>query len=104
VLGAGVIKANPFLTGQSTAHVINWAERKMSGKASRIAQAPSISKKEVVRASPDFERYRAGIDEIILAMAQPGLAPSAGAAPAADGTQGAAPPGTVQPATASSLD
>jgi murein DD-endopeptidase MepM/ murein hydrolase activator NlpD len=102
VLGAGVIKANPFLTGQSTAHVINWAERKMSGKASRVAQAPSISKKEVVRASPDFERYRAGIDEIILAMAQPGLAPSAGAAPAADGTQGAAP--TVQPATASSLD
>ena len=64
VLGAGVIKANPFLTGQTTAHVINWAERKMAGKGSRIASAPTISKKEVVRASPDFERYRGGIDEI----------------------------------------
>ena len=73
VLGAGVIKANPFLTGQTTAHVIDWAERKMAGKGSRIASAPTISKKEVVRASPDFERYRGGIDEIMMAMADTGM-------------------------------
>ena len=31
VLGAGVINANPFLTGKTVAYVKDWAERKMTG-------------------------------------------------------------------------
>ncbi len=103
VLGAAVIKANPFLTGQTSAHVINWAERKMSGKGSRIAQAPSVSKKEVVRASPEFERYRAGIDQIMVAMAQPGTAPAALGTAASDASP-AAEQDEAHPASASSMD
>lgn len=32
-MGAGVVRANPFLTNYTTADLIAWAERKMSGKA-----------------------------------------------------------------------
>jgi murein DD-endopeptidase MepM/ murein hydrolase activator NlpD len=99
VLGASVIKANPFLTGQSTAHVMDWAERKMSGKGSRAGRVPATSKKEIVRASPEFERYRAGIDEILMAMAEPGMtAPLLGAAP--DAAAAALENGRAKPAKA----
>ena len=91
VLGAGVIKANPFLTGQSAAHVIDWAERKMNGKGSRMASAPAATKK-IVRASPEFERYREGILEMLVAMGDPGAAPK----PATPDTKAAAPADSVK--------
>lgn len=37
LLGAGVISANPFLTGKNSAYVIEWAEKKMSGRGARVA-------------------------------------------------------------------
>ncbi|SIN84809.1 peptidoglycan DD-metalloendopeptidase family protein [Vannielia litorea] len=44
VLGAGVIKANPFLTGKNVAYVKAWAERKMSGSkgAVVVTSAPVV--------------------------------------------------------------
>ncbi len=100
ILGSGVIKANPFLTGQSAAHVIDWAERKMSGKGSKIARAaPSVTKREIVRSSPEFDRFREGIDEIVTAMV--GSSPAPDAAAAADAKPAAADAKAVaQPANA----
>ncbi len=44
VLGAGVIRANPFLTGKNVAYVKAWAERKMAGHsgAAVVTAAPVI--------------------------------------------------------------
>ena len=67
LLGAAVIKANPFLTGKDAAYVINWAERKMSGRG-RVS-APVISKrKKVQKRSKEFIAYKAAIDDLLVAM------------------------------------
>ncbi|MBC8130722.1 MAG: peptidoglycan DD-metalloendopeptidase family protein [Rhizobiaceae bacterium] len=66
LLGEGVIRANPFLTGQSASYVVAWAERKMSGRAGRaVASVPVAAKKEVARASPQFERYKKSISALV---------------------------------------
>ena len=63
VLGAGVVSANPFLTGKDCAYVVAWAEKKMSGKAPRYKSspggaAPSVTTKTMVKTSPEFIAYR----------------------------------------------
>jgi hypothetical protein len=58
LLGAPVINANPFLTGWVAADVINWAERKMSGRGGPAAPPPII-------VSPEFRIYQAAIQGLM---------------------------------------
>ena len=55
VLGAGVIKANPFLRGKDVAYIKAWAERKMSGRkrARAIAAAPTSAPAPAFVREPD---------------------------------------------------
>ena len=92
VLGASVIKANPFLTGQNVAHVIDWAERKMSGKRAPSTAVAAVATKKVVRASPEFERYKQGVDELLAMIADSAAPASVAAAPAVTAKDEAAAP------------
>lgn len=65
VLGASVIKANPFLTGKNASYVVAWAERKMTGKAPAIAAHPTAPQIPVRQTSPEFERYKAAITNLL---------------------------------------
>lgn len=53
ILGAGVIKANPFLTGKDGAYIRQWAERKMRPRGAKsstiVVEVPSLS--------PDLAAY-----------------------------------------------
>jgi len=61
VLGVGVIKANPFLTGKNVAYVKSWAEKKMSGHrgGSVVVNAP------VVREPKGLPPYRKEIQQML---------------------------------------
>ena len=59
VLGAGVIRANPFLKGKNVAYVKAWAERKMSGSAAVVVAAP------VVREPAGLPDYRKEIASLL---------------------------------------
>lgn len=63
LLGAAVIKANPFLTGKDAQWVINWAERKMSGRGKRYK--PVVSKRKVRRQSKAFLAYKKAINDFL---------------------------------------
>lgn len=81
VLGQSVISANPFLTGHDVAYVIDWAERKMSGKvAPRAPAAPPVP--------PEFRIYQAAIDRLLLPpdplTPAPGVPELSGAPPEGD--------------------
>lgn len=66
LLGDGVVRANPFLTGQSAGYVVAWAERKMSGRrGSPPAGSPRLETKEVARASPAFEAYKKAVMALV---------------------------------------
>ncbi|MGE0500250.1 MAG: peptidoglycan DD-metalloendopeptidase family protein [Rhizobiaceae bacterium] len=74
LLGAGVIKANPFLTGKDAGYVIEWAERKMrSHKGTAVVttspSAPPAAPPVVVQLSPEFEKYRTSIGGILKVIA-----------------------------------
>lgn len=56
LLGVSVIRANPFLTGKNASYVIAWAERKMGTRV--IASPAATPAKEIVQASPEFEKYK----------------------------------------------
>lgn len=61
-LGAGVIRANPFLTGKDVGYVLSWAERKMTGRGRRPAAQPVTVASQVTQTtSPEFEKYKAAI-------------------------------------------
>ncbi|SDX63173.1 peptidoglycan DD-metalloendopeptidase family protein [Litoreibacter albidus] len=63
VMGAGVIKANPFLKGRDIAWVKNWAERKMNRKGGPVAitnAAPAI-----VRIPPEVAAYKKTIKAVL---------------------------------------
>jgi murein DD-endopeptidase MepM/ murein hydrolase activator NlpD len=62
-LGAGVIRANPFLTGKDVGYVLSWAERKMTGRGRR----PAVQQVTVATqtTSPEFEKYKAAIAELM---------------------------------------
>jgi murein DD-endopeptidase MepM/ murein hydrolase activator NlpD len=68
VLGEAVIKANPFLTGKDVAYVIDWAERKMRGRAGRRPTAVA-EQRQVKRASPEFTRYKEAITALVTSTA-----------------------------------
>lgn len=69
ILGVSVIKANPFLTGKDASYVMSWAERKMTGKAPAISAQPTAPTAPVRQASPEFERYKAGIAKLLETQA-----------------------------------
>lgn len=63
VMGAGVIKANPFLKGRNIAWVKNWAERKMSKRGGKVLvtnTAPAI-----VRIPPEVVGYKKTIKDVL---------------------------------------
>lgn len=67
VLGSAVIQANPFLTGKTASYVVDWAERKMGQKLSRVATdtSPQTTTTEIRQTSPEFEKYKQAITALI---------------------------------------
>lgn len=66
VLGAGVVRANPFLTGKNAAYVQNWAEGKMRHRGgSAPAGLPSTETREIRQTSPEFVKFKATMTEIV---------------------------------------
>ncbi|MFB9983816.1 M23 family metallopeptidase [Mesorhizobium kowhaii] len=67
VLGSAVIQANPFLTGKTASYVVDWAERKMGQKLSRVATdaGPQTTTTEIRQTSPEFEKYKQAITALI---------------------------------------
>jgi murein DD-endopeptidase MepM/ murein hydrolase activator NlpD len=68
VLGSGVISANPFLTGKDASYVIAWAEKKMSGRAPRVATAPTVEVREVKQTSAEFAKYKTALTELVKSL------------------------------------
>lgn len=70
VLGAGVIRANPFLTGKDVSYIVNWAEVKMRGRGRASSSAPPpVATAQVRQTSPEFERYKAAVAQLLEAAA-----------------------------------
>lgn len=67
VLGAAVIQANPFLTGKTASYVVDWAERKMGQKVTRVAsdQGQQTTTTQIRQTSPEFEKYKQAITALI---------------------------------------
>jgi len=67
VLGSAVIQANPFLTGKSASYVIDWAERKMGQKVTRVAtdESQPSTTTEIRQTSPEFEKYKQAVTALI---------------------------------------
>ncbi|RWG88427.1 MAG: M23 family metallopeptidase [Mesorhizobium sp.] len=67
VLGSAVIQANPFLTGKTTSYVIDWAERKMGQKVTRLAsdQSQQTTTTQIRQTSPEFEKYKQAITALV---------------------------------------
>ncbi|MBB6408632.1 peptidoglycan DD-metalloendopeptidase family protein [Mesorhizobium sangaii] len=67
VLGSAVIQANPFLTGKTASYVVDWAERKMGQRLSRVATdaGPQTTTTEIRQTSPEFEKYKQAITALI---------------------------------------
>ncbi|WP_192254476.1 M23 family metallopeptidase [Mesorhizobium silamurunense] len=67
VLGSAVIQANPFLTGKTTSYVIDWAERKMGQKVTRVAsdQNQQTITTQIRQTSPEFEKYKQAVTALI---------------------------------------
>lgn len=66
LLGATVMDANPFLKGHDVAYVIDWAERKMAGVSGTGPAAPGAP--PAPQRSPEFEVYRASINDLLATM------------------------------------
>ncbi|SFR64977.1 peptidoglycan DD-metalloendopeptidase family protein [Litoreibacter janthinus] len=63
VMGAGVVKANPFLQGRDIAWVKNWAERKMNRKGGPVTitnAAPAVA-----RIPPEVAAYKKTIAAVL---------------------------------------
>ncbi|MER9335576.1 M23 family metallopeptidase [Mesorhizobium sp. M0293] len=67
VLGSAVIQANPFLTGKTASYVVDWAERKMGQKLSRMATdaSPQTTTAQIRQTSPEFEKYKQAVTALI---------------------------------------
>ncbi|MBY6046755.1 peptidoglycan DD-metalloendopeptidase family protein [Vannielia litorea] len=61
VLGAGVIRANPFLTGKTVGYVKSWAERKMSGRKGAVV----VTSAPVIREPGGLPDYRKEIGALL---------------------------------------
>ena len=70
VLGSAVIQANPFLTGKTASYVVDWAERKMGQKVSRVATdaSPQTTTTEIRQTSPEFEKYKQAVTALISSI------------------------------------
>ncbi|MER9436565.1 M23 family metallopeptidase [Mesorhizobium sp. M0618] len=70
VLGSAVIQANPFLIGKSASYVVDWAERKMGQKLSRVATdtSPPPTTTEIRETSPEFEKYKQAVIPLISSI------------------------------------
>ncbi|OBQ87799.1 M23 family metallopeptidase [Mesorhizobium sp. WSM3873] len=71
VLGSAVIQANPFLTGKTTSYVVDWAERKMGQKVTRLAssdQNQQTTRTQVRQTSPEFEKYKQAVTALISSI------------------------------------
>ncbi|PZV35685.1 M23 family metallopeptidase [Mesorhizobium kowhaii] len=70
VLGSAVIQANPFLTGKTASYVVDWAERKMGQKLSRVATdaGPLTTTTEIRQTSPEFEKYKQAVTALISSI------------------------------------
>ena len=62
--------ANPFLTGKTTSYVIDWAERKMGQKVTRLAsdQSEQTTPAEIRQTSPEFEKYKQAVTALISSI------------------------------------
>ncbi len=65
VLGAGVIRANPFLTGKDVNYVLNWAEGKMRGRGREAPAPQAVETVQVRQTSPEFERYKNAVTQLL---------------------------------------
>lgn len=68
VLGSAVIQANPFLTGKTTGYVIDWAERKMGQKVTRLASDQGQQTTQIRQTSPEFEKYKQAVTALISSI------------------------------------
>ncbi|MFD2055376.1 M23 family metallopeptidase [Mesorhizobium calcicola] len=70
VLGSAVIQANPFLTGKTASYVVDWAERKMGQKLSRVTTdaGPRTTTMEIRQTSPEFEKYKQAVTALISSV------------------------------------
>ncbi|MCZ8542667.1 M23 family metallopeptidase [Mesorhizobium qingshengii] len=70
VLGSAVIQANPFLTGKTASYVVDWAERKMGQKLTRVATdaSPQATTTEIHQTSPEFEKYKQAVTALISSI------------------------------------
>ncbi|PLP58059.1 peptidase M23 [Mesorhizobium loti] len=73
VLGSAVIQANPFLTGKTASYVIDWAERKMGQKVTRVAsdQNQPTATTQIKQTSPEFEKYKQAITALLGSIPDP---------------------------------
>lgn len=74
VMGASVVRANPFLTGKNIAYLQQWAENKMRQRGSRVTitnapSTPATTTREVRETSPEFEKYKSTMTGIVQATA-----------------------------------
>jgi murein DD-endopeptidase MepM/ murein hydrolase activator NlpD len=71
VMGTGVVNANPFLRGRNIAYLQSWAEKKMGRRPSTgVVSAPSVNQpvvvtREIKQTSPEFERYKAAMSDVV---------------------------------------
>jgi hypothetical protein len=67
-VGYGVVSANPFLYGRDVGWIINWAERKMSGR-SAIAYKPKEQLPVATRITNSrFRSYSSAIDQLLASI------------------------------------
>ncbi|MBR2687371.1 MAG: M23 family metallopeptidase [Aquamicrobium sp.] len=72
VLGSAVIQANPFLTGKTAGYVIDWAERKMGQRVTRVAADQSQpTTMQIRQTSPEFEKYKQAITALLGSLENP---------------------------------
>lgn len=73
VMGAGVVSANPFLTGRNIAYLQNWAENKMRRKGSPAGPissgpaVPAVTTREIRETSPEFAKFKSTMMEVVKA-------------------------------------
>ncbi|MEP3920908.1 MAG: hypothetical protein ABJM46_20525, partial [Ascidiaceihabitans sp.] len=62
LMGAGVVKANPFLRNYSVLDLKNWADRKMRGRGKGSSVAIAAPPKPV---SPEVKVYKDLVDQVL---------------------------------------
>ncbi|TAN05216.1 MAG: M23 family peptidase, partial [Rhizobiaceae bacterium] len=72
ILGASVIRANPFLSGKDAGYVIGWAERKMGPRGAETVSAGASQVTTVAEPPPPgFENYRNALTALMASIDKP---------------------------------